>query len=95
MTPRPALAQYTNLVFSDGFESGNFSNWAGGTQGTGTASVQTVAAHSGTYGGRIATLETQYAYFSTALASPRPGQPDHVLDPHRQRLTRRDRRAGA
>ena len=49
---------------------GNFSNWTGGTQGTGTASVQTVAAHSGTYGARITTLETQYAYFSKGLASP-------------------------
>ena len=65
-----ALAQYTNLAFADGFETGNFSNWTGGTQGTGTASVQTVAAHSGTYGARITTLETQYAYFSKGLASP-------------------------
>jgi len=70
VTPLPALAQYTNLAFADGFESGNFANWTGGTQGTGTASVQTVAAHSGTYGARIATLETQYAYFSKGLDAP-------------------------
>ena len=70
VTPKLALAQYTNLAFADGFETGNFSNWTGGTQGTGTASVQTVAAHSGTYGARITTLETQYAYFSKGLASP-------------------------
>ena len=70
VTPKPALAQYTSMVFSDGFESGNLSKWAGGSGGTGTSSVQTVAAHVGTYGARIATLETQYAYFSTALVSP-------------------------
>ena len=70
VTPVPALAQYTSLAFSDGFESGNFSKWAGGAGGTGTASVQTVAAHAGTYGARIATLDTQYAYFSTLLVSP-------------------------
>jgi titin len=70
VTPMPALAGYTNLVFADGFETGNFANWTGGTQGTGTASVQGMAAHSGTYGARIATLETQYAYFSKALDSP-------------------------
>ena len=70
VTPKPALAQYTSLVFSDGFETGNFGNWTGATQGTGTASVQAVAAHTGAYGARIATLETQWAYFSKGLSSP-------------------------
>ncbi|HEY7148810.1 MAG TPA: fibronectin type III domain-containing protein [Gaiellaceae bacterium] len=70
VTPVPALSQYTNLVFTDGFESGNLSNWTGATQGTGTVSVTSLAARGGGYGARIATLETQYAYFVKALDAP-------------------------
>jgi N,N-dimethylformamidase beta subunit-like protein/fibronectin type III domain protein len=70
VTPRPALSQYTNIVFSDGFETGNLSNWTGAAQGTGTTSVVALAAHTGGYGARIATLETQYGYFVKALNSP-------------------------
>ena len=70
VTPRPALSQYTNVVFSDGFEAGNLSNWTGAAQGTGTTSVIAMAAHQGGYGARIATLETQYSYFVKALNVP-------------------------
>src|SRR4051794_27377557 len=61
VTPRAALSQYTDTIFSDGFESGNLSNW-NSTQGTGTSSVVAAAAHTGGFGLRVATLETQYAY---------------------------------
>ena len=57
--------------------------------------MQTVAAHVGTYGARIATLETQYAYFSTALVSPLTDSLTTLLDQGRQRLAGRDRRPGA
>ena len=70
VTPVPALSQYTNLVFSDGFESGTLGNWTGAAQGTGTTSVGAVAAHTGGYGVRIATLETQYSYIVKALPAP-------------------------
>ena len=69
VTPRPALSEYTNVVFTDGFESGGLSNWDG-TQGTGTTSVVAAAAHAGGFGARISTLETQYAYFVKALTNP-------------------------
>ena len=82
--------QYTNLVFADGFETGKFSNWTGGTQGTGTASVQTVAAHSGAYGARITTLETPVRVLLQGARLAAPGQPDDVLGPDRRRLTGRD-----
>ena len=63
VTPRSALSQYTDTIFSDGFESGNLTagNW-NTPQGTGTSSVVAAAAHTGGFGLRIATLETQYAY---------------------------------
>ncbi len=61
VTPRAALSQYTDTIFSDGFESGNLNNW-NSTQGTGASSVVAAAAHTGGFGLRIATLETQYAY---------------------------------
>ncbi len=70
VTPAPALSQYTNIVFADGFESGNLSNWTGATQGTGTTTVTPLAARSGGFGARIATLETQYGYFVKALDAP-------------------------
>jgi Fibronectin type III domain len=69
VTPRAALSEYTNAVFTDGFESGGLSNW-NGTQGTGTTSVLSAAAHTGGFGVRIATLETQYGFLVKALASP-------------------------
>ena len=61
LTPRAALSQYTYTIFSDGFESGGLSNW-NTSQGTGSSTVVAAAAHTGGYGLRIATLETQYAY---------------------------------
>jgi hypothetical protein len=63
VTPRAALSQYTDTIFADGFESGNLTqgNW-NNPQGTGTSSVVAAAAHTGGFGLRIATLETQYAY---------------------------------
>lgn len=68
VTPRQALSEYTNVVFTDGFESGGLSNW-NGAQGTGTTSVVAAAAHAGGFGVRIATLETQYGYLVKALPS--------------------------
>lgn len=70
VTPRPALSQYTNVVFSDGFETGNLSRWTGIAQGSGTTSVVAGAAHTGGFGARIATLDTQYGYFAKTLSTP-------------------------
>ena len=69
VTPRAALSEYTNAVFTDGFESGGLANW-NGAQGTGTTSVVAAAAHAGGFGVRLATLETQYGFLVKALPSP-------------------------
>ena len=71
MTPRAALSEYTNVVFTDGFESGGLTNW-NGAQGTGTTSVVAAAAHAGGFGARIATLETQYEYLVKGLSVRQP-----------------------
>jgi hypothetical protein len=68
VTPQPALSQYTNVVFTDGFESGGLTNWDS-SQGTGTTSAVAAAAHAGGFGARIATLETQYEYLAKGLSS--------------------------
>ena len=70
ITPRVALSEYTNLIFTDGFESGGLTNW-NGTQGTGTAAVVAGAARTGAYGLRVAgTQGSQYMVVSKALLSP-------------------------
>ncbi len=69
VTPKPALSEYTNVVFTDGFESGGLTNWDG-AQGTGTATAVSAAAHAGGFGVRLATLETQYEFLVKGLASP-------------------------
>ena len=68
MTPRLALSEYTNVVFTDGFESGGLTNWDT-SQGTGTTSAVAAAAHAGAFGARVATLETQYEYMAKGLSS--------------------------
>ncbi|HET8910464.1 MAG TPA: choice-of-anchor D domain-containing protein [Ktedonobacteraceae bacterium] len=53
--------------FSDGFESGSFSQWTGGTNGTGTATVQNTVVHTGTYAAQLANASGQYAQVATTV----------------------------
>ena len=69
MTPRQALTEYTNVVFSDGFETGTLSGWDG-AQGTGSASVVAAGARTGGYGLRLTTAASQYVLAIKALPSP-------------------------
>jgi DNA-directed RNA polymerase subunit RPC12/RpoP len=51
---REYLAQFFTIIFSDGFESGNFSAWDGVyTGGVGTAQVVTDQKHHGTYSAKL------------------------------------------
>ena len=85
--PKPALAQYTSVVFSDGFESGNLSNWTGATQGTGTSSVAD-------RGGARRRVRRSHRDARDAVrllrprrsSSPLTDSVDDLLDPARQRL---------
>ena len=69
VTPVPALSQYTNLVFSDGFESGSLAQWDG-ARGNGSVGVAAVDAHTGGYGLGIAADESNYQYIFKSLPSP-------------------------
>ena len=60
---------YTNVVFTDGFESGSLSNW-NGLLGNGTASVVGAAAHSGSNGLRITNTSGQFQVAVKALPNP-------------------------
>lgn len=50
LTPTPTLTSSGNLIFADGFESGDFSAWTSSTMDGGDLSVTTGAALVGTYG---------------------------------------------
>jgi len=60
---------YSNVVFSDGFESGSLSSW-NGTPGTGSTSVVAAAAHAGTNGLRMTNTAGQYSFAVKALPGP-------------------------
>jgi hypothetical protein len=68
------LAQTSVIYFSDGFESGDFSQWnlaSGDSSGQRTA--QTAVVHSGTYAAAFTITSGQYDYIYTALAGgPQP-----------------------
>jgi hypothetical protein len=49
---REYLAQYFTTIFSDGFESGDFSAWTSIDLSGGTATVQNIIKHHGTYAGK-------------------------------------------
>ena len=70
ITPTPAATRYTNVLFSDGFESGSLSAWDGTGGGTGTVAVVSGAEHSGTYGARITNAANQFGLIVKNLASP-------------------------
>ncbi|MBV9713260.1 MAG: choice-of-anchor D domain-containing protein, partial [Ktedonobacteraceae bacterium] len=55
------------VYFSDGFESGNFSQWTGGTSGAGTATVQNAVVNKGTYAAQLTNAAGQSIQVSTAL----------------------------
>jgi len=69
VTPAPALSQYTNVVFSDGFESGSLASWDG-SRGTGTTAVAATAAHTGGFGLAISADESLYQYVYKSLPQP-------------------------
>ena len=77
VTPRAALSQYTDTIFSDGFESGTLSNW--NTRRAPALVSRRRAAHTGGSALRVATLETQYAYDVKALNGSIDGQPHEFL----------------
>ena len=66
MTPGPG---YSNVLFADGFESGDLSNW-NGLLGNGGATVVGAAAHAGSNGLRISNTSGQFQVAVKALASP-------------------------
>ncbi|MBV9615868.1 MAG: choice-of-anchor D domain-containing protein, partial [Ktedonobacteraceae bacterium] len=55
------------VYFSDGFESGNFSQWTSGTSGAGTATVQNAVVNKGTYAAQLTNAAGQSIQVSTAL----------------------------
>src|SRR4051794_21750802 len=60
---------YTNVVFSDGFESGNLSNW-NGLLGNGAATVSAASAHTGTNGLGLSNASGQFQVLVKALPAP-------------------------
>ncbi len=61
-------SSYPTVVFSDGFESGTTSAWSA-PAGTGSTSVLAAAAHSGSYGLRMANSSGQYDILVKSLPS--------------------------
>lgn len=57
----------TAVYFNDGFESGSFSQWTGGTSGTGSATVQTTVVHNGTQAADLANASGQLAQVATTI----------------------------
>ncbi len=60
---------YTNVVFSDGFESGGLTNW-NGLLGNGAATVTAASAHTGTNGLGMSNASGQFQVLVKALPSP-------------------------
>src|SRR4051794_14155729 len=60
---------YTSIVFADGFESGNLSNWDG-LLGNGSATATAAAAHTGTYGLRLSNASGQFQVLAKGLPQP-------------------------
>src|SRR5207244_722942 len=63
----PAIG-YTELLFADGFESGDLVSW-NGTPGNGTTSVTGTAARVGNYGLRMTNTSGQYSFVVKSLPS--------------------------
>ena len=63
-------ASYTNVVFSDGFESGSFSNWDAAPPGNGSATIVAAAAHTGTNGFRMTNAAGQFNLAIKTLPGP-------------------------
>src|SRR5580765_198075 len=66
VTPVPG---YTNVVFSDGFESGDTSAWSG-LLGNGSATVIGAAAHAGAFGLELANAAQQFQALGKGLGAP-------------------------
>jgi hypothetical protein len=56
------------LYFTDGFESGNFSQWSNAPAGTGQASVQTTTVSSGVYAAQLTNASGQTVSISTTFS---------------------------
>jgi Bacterial Ig-like domain (group 3)/Fibronectin type III domain len=66
-------SDYTNVVFSDGFESGSLSAWDGGVAtGTGSVTVTGAAAHSGSDGVQMANASGQFDVLVKTLPAALP-----------------------
>ena len=60
---------YTSIVFADGFESGNLSQWDG-LLGNGSATATSAAAHTGSYGLRLSNASGQFQVLAKGLPQP-------------------------
>ncbi|MBV9710420.1 MAG: choice-of-anchor D domain-containing protein, partial [Ktedonobacteraceae bacterium] len=58
----------TTTYFTDGFESGDFSQWTGGTSGAGAATVQSSVVNNGTHAAQLTNAAGQSIQVSTALS---------------------------
>ena len=70
VTPAAGQTSYSNVVFSDGFESGSLSAWDGTGGGNGAVSVTAAGAHTGSFGARIANASGQSNLVVKTLAKP-------------------------
>jgi endoglucanase len=67
-SPADQFSYVPGAVFSDGFESGTLAAWDG-TLGPGSVSVLAAAAHTGSFGARLADSAGQYAVLGKRLPS--------------------------
>jgi len=63
------FTNYSNTVFSDGFETGSLAAWSL-VGGNGSITASTAAAHSGSSGVRLTNVSGQYGVLAKNLASP-------------------------
>ena len=71
VTPAAAVSRYSSVVFSDGFESGSLSAWDG-VSGTGSVTVGSAGAHSGSDGLRMVNASGQFDLVTKTLSSGLP-----------------------
>src|SRR6202023_1501177 len=71
ITPTATPSRYSNVVFSDGFESGSLCAWDGAV-GSGSVAATGAAAHAGGFGARMTNAAGQFGVLIKRLASPLP-----------------------
>jgi hypothetical protein len=71
-TPTPTATPLPDLIFADGFESGNLSAWSSSTTNGGALSASTSAALAGTYGLQAAINSNTSIYVTDDLPNAEP-----------------------